>query len=174
MSRSKLEETSAKNVVKSVMNEANMRIQKTAQPVIGNIVELLQELKQKGVFLAMSTADNLSNTISHLLLLGIFDYFDVVLCEDGKVIRGAQPIKGSAPAENLGVITEALGVPLEKTIVVGDTRTDIRLGVVGGAGLTLGVMSGIGKLEDLMPTDGKSPKANDVLKDISEIRKYFQ
>ena len=59
------------------------------------------------------------------------------------------PVK---PAADMIVhLCEALGVEPARTAIVGDSTADLLMGRAAGAGLVVGVLTGVGRLEDLAP-----------------------
>lgn len=53
-----------------------------SQPVLPGVVDILQEAKRLGLKLAIASSSPHSWVDTHAKRLGIFDYFDVVVCED--------------------------------------------------------------------------------------------
>ena len=113
-----------------------------AHPLV-DLPALLDGLRRHGVRLAVATSDDRTPTVRTLEALGILDRFDAVVCADDDV--------ASKPAPDPVLRACALvGVPPQRTAVVGDSPADIAMGVRAGAGLVVGVRTGIGGDADLV------------------------
>lgn len=62
-----------------------------AQPVLPGVVDMLQEAKRLGLKLAIASSSPHSWVDTHAQRLGIFDYFDTVVCEDEVGIGRTKP-----------------------------------------------------------------------------------
>ena len=62
-----------------------------AQPILPGVMEILQEAKRLGLKLAIGSSSPHSWVDTHAKRLGIFDYFDAVVCEDEVGIGRTKP-----------------------------------------------------------------------------------
>jgi HAD superfamily hydrolase (TIGR01509 family) len=62
-----------------------------SQPVLPGVIETLQEAKRLGLKLAIGSSSPHSWVDTHAKRLGIFDYFDAVVCEDEVGIGRTKP-----------------------------------------------------------------------------------
>ncbi len=104
---------------------------------IGDIAGLMKHLRSAGVRVAIITADRRFETEETLLILGIAHLVDLMVCGDDGV-----PAKPAPDA--LVAACERLGVAPARTIMVGDTVTDLLMARNAGAGLGVAVLTGTG------------------------------
>ncbi len=123
---------------RSVFQEtaANLPLTDLICPV-GDVVGLMTHLKAAGVRVAIITADRRFETEETLLILGIAHLVDLIVCGDDGV-----PAKPAPDA--LLATCERLGVAPARTIMVGDTVTDLLMARNAGAGLGVAVLTGTG------------------------------
>lgn len=105
---------------------------------------LFAALKEPGRRIAVATTDDRRPTELTLAGLGIADLVDALACADDGI-----PVK-PAP-EMVRTLCQALGVEPGRTAVVGDSPADLAMGRAVGAGLVVGVLSGVGRRADLEP-----------------------
>ena len=109
---------------------------------ICNLEPILNNFIDNNVKLAICTSDNRLNTINNLKYLGIYDYFDILLCS------GDNNFKPKPNPNNINYITSSLDIPLYNTYMVGDTSHDILM--ANNAGVNgVGVLSGVGDYSSL-------------------------
>ena len=109
-----------------------------------DLAALLDRLRSDGKRLAIATTDDRQPTERTLAALGLADVFDVVACaDDGIAIKPAPDMVLAA--------CEATGVQPARTAVVGDSPADLAMGRAAGAGLVVGVLTGVGGQADLAP-----------------------
>jgi phosphoglycolate phosphatase len=101
-------------------------------------------LRAAGHRIAVATTDDRDPTERTLAALGVADLVDALTCADD----GA-PVK-PAP-EMVWAVCRALGVEPLRAAVVGDAPADLAMGRAAGAGLVVGVLSGVGNRADLEP-----------------------
>ena len=79
----------------------------------------------------------------------------LVCADDGLAVK---------PAADMVVhLCDALAVQPARTAVVGDSTADLRMGRAAGAGLVVGVLTGVGRLDDL------APHADAVIESVAEL-----
>ena len=131
------------------------------EPACANIRGMLEKLKNGGRKLAVVTTDDSQITHKCLEKLGIEDLFEKIYTDDG--INPIKPNPGCA----LEFLSE-FRIPAEKSVMVGDTMTDIRF--ARNAGISV---IGVGELansrERLMPhADAVSPDISHLFDVIEE------
>jgi len=134
----------AKEVVDKTWRDTpeNMSIKLT-----GNLHSLFYRLKCQGVKIAVCTSDSREGTKQFLTKQNLTPYIDMIVCGDDK--EG----KPKPDPHNALHICEQLGVRPSDTIMVGDTPADTLMGQQAKLGLTVGVLSGVGNIHDLIDAD---------------------
>lgn len=147
-------EAYVKNSLESVMTTIPLR--QLVHPVT-DLKSLLSDLHEANVRVAIITTDDRSATQETMALLGIEDQVDFLACGDDQI-----PLK-PAPDAVLNACTH-LGVELARTLVVGDTVTDMVMAERAGVGCRAAVLTGAGSRDSLVA------HADVVLSSIAEIR----
>ncbi|MFL5724143.1 MAG: HAD family hydrolase, partial [Chloroflexota bacterium] len=111
---------------------------------LGDVAGLFARLRASDRRVAVATSDDREPTERTLAALDVTDAIDGLVCADDGV-----PVK-PAPDMVLRLCTD-LGVVPGRTAVVGDSPADLRMGRAAGAGLVLGVVTGVGARVDLEP-----------------------
>jgi len=127
-------------VLRQVLKKAEDAVEweKLAEPVPG-LHELLPKLRERGLKLAVVTADASWRARTSLTALQLIDCFDVVV--------GADHVEKSKPAPDMALLAcRILGVEPGRAVVVGDTPRDIMMAKDAGAG-SVGVLSGVSTRE---------------------------
>ena len=105
---------------------------------------LFGRLRASGLRLAVATSDDREPSVRTLEALGVGDAIEAMVCADDGV-----PVK---PAPDMVLhLCEIAGVAPAKTAVVGDAPADLRMARAAGAGLVVGVLTGVGGRADLEP-----------------------
>jgi phosphoglycolate phosphatase len=135
----------AKTIAQDSAEKVEAMIDRTALAAIpGTVKKTLMHLHDKGISLALATADHSKNTHNILKTSGIDGLFDYVICSD--MVKADKP-----DPEMLEKIISELKADRKKVIFVGDAITDMEMGKRAGIGLVVGVLEyGIAKKEDLM------------------------
>ena len=115
-----------------------------ARPVT-DLPALFAGLKVAGVRVAVATSDDRRPTERTLDHLGVADLVEAVSCADD-----GHPVKPNPDAVHW--ICRTLGVPEERTAVIGDSPADLAMGRAAGAGLVVGVLTGVGDRAALTAT----------------------
>ena len=114
-----------------------------ATPLV-DLVALFSRLHADGRKVALATSDDRDPTVRTLAALGIADGVDALVCADDGL-----PVK---PAPDMvHRLCDETGVPAGRTAVIGDSPADMRMGRSAGAGMTIGVLTGVGSHADLDP-----------------------
>ncbi|HEX5824312.1 MAG TPA: HAD family hydrolase [Candidatus Limnocylindrales bacterium] len=106
--------------------------------------ELFDALLASGKAIAIATTDDRGPTEATLQALGVAPAVTTLLCGDDD-----GPVKPSPEA--FAAVCERAGHPAERCAMVGDTPADLRMARHAGAGLVVGVLSGVGSPTDLAP-----------------------
>ena len=97
--------------------------------------------------IAVCTSDSREGTEQLLRRENVEDLVDMVMCGDDE-----ENVAKPAP-DNIINICRHLKVKTEETFMIGDTPADTIMGKSAQAGLTVGVLSGVGVTEDLVDAD---------------------
>lgn len=114
-----------------------------ARPLV-DLAGLFARLRGRGVRIAVATSDDRVPTERTLAALGLTGLVDAVVCaDDGVAVK---------PAPDMVVrLCSQLGVEPGRTAVVGDSVADLEMGRRAGAGLVVGVLTGVGDAASLSP-----------------------
>jgi phosphoglycolate phosphatase len=109
---------------------------------LADLPALLGRLRADGRRVAVATSDDRSPTERTLAALGLTDAIDAIVCADDGI-----PVK---PAPDMVLaLCATLGAEPGRTAVVGDSPADLRMARAAGAGLVIGVLTGVGRTDDL-------------------------
>ena len=109
---------------------------------LGDLAGLFRRLRAAGRKIAIATSDDRDPTERTLAALGLTGAIDALVCADDGL-----PVK---PAADMVLrLCADLAVPVARTAVVGDSPADLRMGRAAGAGLVVGVLTGVGARSDL-------------------------
>ena len=115
----------------------------TARP-LADLPRLFAALHAAGLRIAVATSDDHEPTARTLEGLGVAHLVDGLVGADDGV--------GRKPAPDMVLrAAAAVGVPVTRTAVVGDSLADLEMGRAAGAGRVIGVLSGVSAREDLEP-----------------------
>jgi phosphoglycolate phosphatase-like HAD superfamily hydrolase len=111
---------------------------------LGDLAALFGRLHDDGRRVAVATSDDRDATERTLAALGVANLVDAIVCADEGI-----PVK---PAPEMVLhLCAVLGVAPGRTAVVGDSPADLAMAHAAGAGLTVGVLTGVGARADLEP-----------------------
>lgn len=114
-----------------------------ARPV-ADLGALFGGLRDAGIRIAVATSDDREPTERTLAYLSVAHLVEALACADD-----GRPVKPHpAPVQ---WICRALGVPPTRTAVIGDSPADLAMGRAAGAGLVVGVLTGVGDRATLAP-----------------------
>jgi phosphoglycolate phosphatase-like HAD superfamily hydrolase len=124
---------------------------------LADLDALFGALRSRGMRVAVATSDDHAPAVATLAALGLAELVDAVVGADDGV-----PIK-PAPDMILKLCRE-LGVAPAQVAMVGDSADDLHMGRAGGAGLVVGVLSGLSSAELLEPyADALLPSVAELL-----------
>ena len=109
-----------------------------------DVYKLFSNIHQRGLKVAIATTDDRGPTEAMLAAFGVSSLVDTMICADDGVPAKPAP-------DMVTTICARLQVDPGKAIVVGDTVADMRMGRAAGTGLVIGVLSGVGSLQNLTP-----------------------
>lgn len=115
----------------------------TLVPAVPDLAGLLAELRAMGLKLGVATNDGEAAARAHLAMAGVLDAFDLVLGADSG--HGGKPGRGM-----LDAFASTAGVPHAAIAMVGDGIHDLAM-KDHGAGLAIGVLTGVAGRDDLAP-----------------------
>jgi phosphoglycolate phosphatase-like HAD superfamily hydrolase len=115
----------------------------TAVPLT-DLVGLFAALRHARRTIALATTDHRASTEATLRAFGLRRNVAAIACGDDGV--GVKP----DPAMLLALCA-TVGIPPERSAIVGDTPADLAMGRAAAAGRVIGVLSGVGGREDLEP-----------------------
>ncbi len=111
---------------------------------LADVRSLFGALRERGLGIAVATTDDRSPTEQTLAALDVADLVDALVCADDGL-----PVK---PAPDMvWHLCRMLGREPSRAAVIGDSPADLAMGRAAGAGVVIGVLSGIGGREDLAP-----------------------
>jgi phosphoglycolate phosphatase len=128
----------------------------TAQAMT-DLPALFDALRAEGRRVAVATSDDRDPTERTMAALGLTDRIDAFACAD-------DGIAGKPAPDMVLHLCATLGVAPAQTAVVGDTGADLLMGRAAGAGLVVGVLTGVGGRDDLAPI------ADAVIASVEELR----
>ncbi|CAL1538648.1 unnamed protein product [Lymnaea stagnalis] len=123
---------------------------------------LFRTLKENGVKIAINTSQSRETAVNDLKAVGLTPCVDMMVCGD-------DPMSRSKPdPHNAQLISEEMGTTVDRTVVVGDTLEDIKMGLNAQVGLTIGVLTGVGTHTDLVEADHIVTSVSEILKHLRE------
>jgi phosphoglycolate phosphatase-like HAD superfamily hydrolase len=111
---------------------------------LADLERLLGDLRARGIRIGVATSDDRAPTEATLAGLGIDMLVDAIVCADDGL-----PVK-PAPYPVLH-LCQLLRVAPGRTAMIGDSPADVQMGRAAGAGLVIGVLSGVGVEDELRP-----------------------
>jgi HAD superfamily hydrolase (TIGR01509 family) len=109
-----------------------------------DIRALFENIHRAGIKIAVATTDDRAPTEAMLDAFNVTELVATMVCADDGIPAKPAP-------DMVAAICARLNVAPSKTIVIGDTTADLRMARSAGAGLVIGVLSGVGSLEKLTP-----------------------
>jgi phosphoglycolate phosphatase len=115
----------------------------SARP-LADLPRLFGALRERGLKIAVATSDDRGPTLATLANLGVGQMVDVVIAADDGVPLKPRP-------DMVWAACRATGVEPGEAIVVGDAVPELQMARAAGAGLAVGVTSGVSGAELLRP-----------------------
>jgi len=121
------------------MAESLYTLKELTKPAPG-VNPVLTRLKNAGLKIAVATIDNYHRTLEVLEIIGIRYFFDLIVSKED--------VKHTKPhPEMVLTICKRLGIPPEKTLMVGDTVSDMIMGKRAKVAFTVGILNGVNSPE---------------------------
>lgn len=124
------------------------------------VLEAIDRFYNDGLKLGVATNDSTSGAERTLLALGIAQRFAAAYGYDA--VANPKP-----EADSVFAFCDATGLKPSEIAMVGDNRHDLEMGRAGGVGLNVGVLSGTGTRESLLPL------ADVVLNSVADLPAYL-
>jgi phosphoglycolate phosphatase len=105
---------------------------------------LFGSLRADGRHVAVATGDDRGPTVATLRALGVASLVDAIACPDDG--HPTKPDPGM-----FAHLCATLGVAPPRAAMIGDSTVDLEMARAAGAGLVVGVLSGVGSREELEP-----------------------
>ena len=147
-------------------DECEQLVRRKFAPILGEqvglspvteLAQLFESLHENCVRVAVITSDDSGPTEAALARFRLTRFVDFVACGDSAYRHKPAP-------DPLLAAAKALEVSIAETVVVGDSEADLRMARSAGAGLAVGVLTGVG-------TEGTlGPLADLILDSVAEIR----
>lgn len=110
--------------------------------LIPGIRETMQNLVEADYKIGIATNDNVDRTRKLMGFCGLEKYISGYACRD-------EVLTGKPEPEMFRLICQRLNLKTTECIIVGDSPSDIYMGIKGGAKFTVGVLTGASKRSDL-------------------------
>jgi phosphoglycolate phosphatase len=122
---------------------------------------LFTRLQNENIKIAIATADDRAATQAMIEAFDIEEYISTMVCADDGIPSKPNP-------HMVLTICERIKIEPSKTMVIGDTISDLKMARAAGAGLCVGVLSGVSKAVDLIQY------ADVLVESIDELHIYIQ
>jgi phosphoglycolate phosphatase len=104
---------------------------------------LFSQLHEKRIKIGIATTDDRAPTQAMIEAFDIEEYISTMVCAD-------DGIKAKPAPDMVLTICERMKIDPSKVMVVGDTTADLKMARSAGAGLVVGVLSGVSNARDLV------------------------
>ena len=122
---------------------------------------LFSNLHQQNIKIGIATSDDRAPTQAMIEAFDIEEFIATMVCADDRI--------PSKPAPDMvATICERLNIEPSKAMVIGDTTSDLKMGRAAGAGLVVGVLSGVSAAKDLIPF------ADVIIKSVDDLHAYAE
>lgn len=132
-----------------------------------DVHKLFTNIQQRGIKIAIATTDDRGATEAMLRAFGVTELLDTMVCAD-------DGIKAKPAPDMVTTICSRLNVDPDKSIVIGDTVADLRMARSAGAGRVIGVLSGVGSLENLTPLADILIDTVDTLQESFTVKEHIE
>ena len=105
---------------------------------------LFSKLHQQNIKIGIATSDDRAPTQAMIEAFDIEDFITTMVCSDDGIPAKPAP-------EMVTTICQRMNIEPSKVMVIGDTTSDLKMGRAAGAGLVVGVLSGVSAAKDLIP-----------------------
>ncbi len=121
--------------------------------------ELFGQLHSKGIKIGIATTDDRAPTQAMIEAFDIEEYISTMVCAD-------DGIKAKPAPDMVLTICERMKINPSRVMVVGDTTADLKMARSAGAGMVVGVLSGVSNARDL------APFADVLIESVAELLTY--
>ena len=122
---------------------------------------LFGSLHQRNIKIGIATSDDRAPTQAMIEAFDIEDFITTMVCSDDGI--------PSKPAPDMvTTICQRMNIEPAKVMVIGDTTSDLKMGRAAGAGLVVGVLSGVSAAKDLIPF------ADVIIDSVDDLRAYVE
>jgi HAD superfamily hydrolase (TIGR01549 family) len=123
--------------------------------------ELFRKLHSLNIRIGIATSDDRAPTQAMIEAFDIEEFITTMVCADDGI--------PSKPAPDMvTTICQRLGIDPARVMVIGDTTSDLKMARASGAGLAVGVLSGVSSAKDLIPF------ADVILDSVGELHAYAE
>ncbi len=122
---------------------------------------LFSQLYGKGIKIGIATTDDRAPTQAMIEAFDIEEYITTMVCAD-------DGIKAKPAPDMVLTICNRMNIDPSKVIVIGDTIADLKMARAAGAGLVVGVLSGVSSARDLVEY------ADALIESVDEMHAYAQ
>ena len=123
--------------------------------------DLFTKLQNENIKIAIATADDRAATQAMIEAFDVEGYISTMVCADDGIPSKPNP-------HMVLTICERIKIEPAKTMVIGDTVSDLKMARAAGAGLCVGVLSGVSRATDLIQY------ADVLIESIDELHAYVQ
>lgn len=111
---------------------------------LADLVKLFRAIRARDIQIAVVTSDDREPTLATLQALGVAELTDTLVCADEGFANKPAP-------DMLFAACRRLDIPPGRMCVVGDAAADLQAARAAGAAQAIGVLSGLGARDDLIP-----------------------
>ena len=122
---------------------------------------LFSQLHSMGIKIGIATTDDRAPTQAMIEAFDIEEYIATMVCAD-------DGIKAKPAPDMVLTICDKMKVDPSKVMVIGDTTADLKMARAAGAGLVVGVLSGVSSARDLVEY------ADVLIESVDEMHAYAQ
>jgi phosphoglycolate phosphatase-like HAD superfamily hydrolase len=130
-----------------------------------DVHKLFTNIHRRRIRIALATSDDRGPTEAMLKAFCVTELVDSMVCAD-------DGIKAKPAPDMVRTICERLEIDARKTIVIGDTVADMQMARAAEVGFAIGVLSGVGSLENLTPLADMLIDTVDSLQESFTIKEY--
>jgi phosphoglycolate phosphatase len=122
---------------------------------------LFHSLRKQNIHIAIATADDRAPTQAMIEAFDIESYISTMICADDGIPSKPEP-------DMVLTICKRLSIEPVKAMVIGDTASDLKMARAAGAGLCVGVLSGVSSTKDLIH------HADVLIESVDELHVYVE
>lgn len=109
-----------------------------------DLYELFGGIRSQGIKIAIATADDRISTQAFIQAFDLEQFIETIVCADDGI--------PSKPNADMALeISKRINIAPQNIMAIGDTISDLKMARSAGAGLAVGVLSGVSSTQDLLP-----------------------